>query len=132
MGYLARNWRADAAAHSPSVWYHEGNSFSDSGIIERFRFGDEVSDEGSRDTGIGESAGLVGVSWVDDRSGGEERDNGEGTSVLDLLTGLREKRDFFELLRGEGSIRAEKRVREGGLASGSRPSRRALRSSPLL
>lgn len=98
MGYLARNWRADAAAHSPSVWYHEGNSLSDSGIIERFRFNDEVSDEGSRDTGTGGSADSVGVSWVEDCSGGE-MDNGDGVSVLDLFTGLREKRDFLELFR---------------------------------
>lgn len=85
------------------MWYHEGNSLRDSGIIERFRFDDEVSEEGSLDTGTGESAGSVGVSWVEERSGGEVE-----ASVLDLFTGLREKRDFFELLRGEGSIRAGK------------------------
>ena len=100
IGYLARNWRADAAAHSPSVWYHEGNSLSDSGIIERFRFNDEVSEEGK-----GKSAGSVEVSWEEEWSG-REGNNGEGVSVLDLFTGLREKRDFLEVLREEESIRA--------------------------
>lgn len=117
MGNLARNWRADAAAQSPSVWYHDGNSLSDSGIIERFRFNGGMSEEGSRDTGLGESAGSVGVFWVEDWSGGE-LDSREGGSVLDLFTGLREKRDFLEFLRWEESIRAGKRVRGGGLASG--------------
>jgi hypothetical protein len=75
-----------------------------------------MSDEDSGETGKGESVGSVGVSWVDERLGGEG-DNGEGVSVLDLFTGLR-KRDFLEDLRGEESIRAEIWVREGGLASG--------------
>lgn len=102
MGYLARNWRAEAAAHSPSVWYHEGSSLSDSGMMERFRFNGGMSAEGSWDTGTGEGGGSVGVFWLV---------AGEAASVLDLLTGLRENRDFLEDLRGEGSIR------ETGLAS---------------
>ena len=103
MGYLARNWRADAAAHSPSVWYHEGNSLSDSGIIDRLRFNDKMSDENPGEMGTGESAGSVGASWVEDWSSGE-RVRGEGESVLDLFTGLREKSDFLEDLRVEESI----------------------------
>ena len=113
IGNLARNWRADAAAHSPSVWYHEGSSLRDSGIMERFRFNEGTS-EGSRDTGMGESGGSVGVFWVEDWSG-----VGEGESVLDLFTGLREKRDFFEDLRVEGSIRGGGGDRDIGLASPS-------------
>lgn len=74
-------------------------------MMERLRFNGGVSAEDSWDTGTGESGGSVGVFWLDD---------GKAASVLDLLTGLREKRDFLEDLRGEGSIRA---VRGAGLAS---------------
>jgi hypothetical protein len=77
-------------------------------MMERFRFNGGMSAEGSGDTGTGESGGSVGVFWLDKWSG-------DAASVLDLLTGLRAKRDFLEDLSGEGSIRA---VREAGLASG--------------
>lgn len=77
-------------------------------MIERLRFNDEVSEEGK-----GDSARSVGVSWVD-----VEGSSVEGTSVLDLFTGLREKRCFLEPLRVEVSIRAGNGVREGALASG--------------
>jgi hypothetical protein len=43
-----------AAANSLSVWYHEGSSWSDSGMIERAGLGDNVSDEGSLDMGPGD------------------------------------------------------------------------------
>ena len=81
--------------------------------MERFRFNEGTS-EGSRDTGMGESKGSVGVFWVEDWSS-----VGEGESVLDLFTGLREKRDFFEDLRVEGSIRGGGGDRDIGLASPS-------------
>jgi hypothetical protein len=100
IGYLPRNWRVVAAASSLSVLYHDGSSLIDSGMIERLELGDKVSDEGSLDMELGECKGSVGWSCVVEWSGGRELVGGERgpASVLDRLTGLREKRDFLEVL----------------------------------
>ena len=63
------------------LWYHESKALSDSGIIERFQFNDEVSDEGSGGTGMGECTDSATVrQWkLQGRSTGK-RANGRSPS----------------------------------------------------
>jgi hypothetical protein len=90
-------------------------------MMERLRFNGGMSAEGSGDTGIGESGGSVGVFWLDEWS----TDKGDGASVLDLLTGLRAKRDFLEDLSGEGSIERSER-QDWHRVEASRPPLRSI------
>jgi len=85
-------------------------------MMERLGWGDGASDEGSLETGSGACKGSVGESSVVGWSGGRVLGAGEkGGSVLVLLTGLREKRDFlgdFVLWVEEGIMPGGDRERE--------------------
>ena len=60
-----------ATANSVSVWYHDGSSLSDSGMMERLGLDDRASDEGSLEMGPGRCKVSNRGSFVDGWSEGE-------------------------------------------------------------